>query len=76
MCVKLSLGDLNPGLFPPHPTSTYTCEVTIVPRVSIYSVPAIISWMKIDDVANGQNKKLVSIDVVVIFFFCFGYLPC
>ena len=29
MCVKLPLGDLNPGPCPPHSTSTYTCGVTI-----------------------------------------------
>ena len=38
MCVKLLLENLNPGssLLPPisqHPTSTYTCGVTIAPRV-------------------------------------------
>jgi len=33
MCMKLPPGDLNPGPCPPHPTSTYTCEVTIAPRV-------------------------------------------
>ena len=33
MCVKLSPGDLNPSSCPPHPTSTYTCEMTIAPRV-------------------------------------------
>ena len=33
MCVKLSPGDLNPGLCPLHATNTYTCEVTIAPRV-------------------------------------------
>ena len=33
MCVKLAPGDLNLGLYPPHPTNTYTCEVTITPRV-------------------------------------------
>ena len=31
--MKLSPGDLNLGLCPPHPTSTYTCGVTIAPRV-------------------------------------------
>ena len=31
--MKLSPGDLNLGLCPPHPTSTYTCEMTIAPRV-------------------------------------------
>ena len=31
--MKLPLGDLNPGPFLPHLTSTYTYEVTIIPRV-------------------------------------------
>ena len=33
MCVKFSLGDLNPGPCPPHSTSTYTCEVTIAQKM-------------------------------------------
>ena len=33
MCVKLPLGNLNPGPYPPHPTSIYTYGVTIVPRM-------------------------------------------
>ena len=33
MCVKLPLEDLNPGLYPLHPTSTYTYGVTIASRV-------------------------------------------
>ena len=33
MCIKLPLGDLNPDPYPLHPTSTYTCGVTIEPRV-------------------------------------------
>ena len=33
MCVKLSLGDLNPGRFPPHHTSTYTYGVITAPSV-------------------------------------------
>ena len=31
--MKLSPRDLNPSPYPPHPTSTYTCEVTIAPKV-------------------------------------------
>ena len=31
--MNLSSRDLNPSPYPLHPTSTYTCEVTIVPRV-------------------------------------------
>ena len=33
MCVKLPPGDLNPDPCPPHPTSTYTCGMTIAPRM-------------------------------------------
>ena len=33
MCVSLPPGDLNPGPCPPYSTSTYTCKVTIVPKV-------------------------------------------
>ena len=33
MCVKLPPGDSNTGPCPPHSTSTYTCGVTISPRV-------------------------------------------
>ena len=34
MCVKLSPGDLNLDSYPSHPTSTYTCEVTLSVMVS------------------------------------------
>ena len=33
MCVKLPLGDLNPGIRSLHITSTNICEVTTKPRV-------------------------------------------
>ena len=33
MCVKFPPRDLKPGPCPPHSTSTYTCAVTIAPRV-------------------------------------------
>ena len=33
MCVKLPHGDLNLSPYPTHPTNTYTCGVTIEPRV-------------------------------------------
>ena len=33
MCVKLSLGNLNPDPCPSNLTSTYTCGVTIALRV-------------------------------------------
>ena len=31
--MKLPPGDLNPGPYPPLPTNTYTCGVTITPGV-------------------------------------------
>ena len=33
MYVKLPLGHLNPDPCPPHPTSAYTCELTITLRM-------------------------------------------
>ena len=33
MSVKLPPRNLNPTPWPPHPTSTYTCGVTTVPRL-------------------------------------------
>ena len=33
MCVKLSLGDLNPKPYPLHLTNTYAWEIIIAPRV-------------------------------------------
>ena len=34
MYVKFPLEDLNPGPYL-HPASTYTCEVTIIPKVIV-----------------------------------------
>ena len=33
MCIKLPLGDLNPGPCPPHHISTYTCGMNIALKV-------------------------------------------
>ena len=33
MCLKLSSGNLNPGPYPLHSTSTYTCKVIIAPKI-------------------------------------------
>ena len=38
-------------------------SLTFQYRVSL--APAIIFWMKIDDVSNGQNKKLAFVDVTI-----------
>ena len=33
MCVKILFGNLNLNPYSSHPTSTYTCRVTTVPKV-------------------------------------------
>ena len=33
MYVKLSLKNLNPGPYTPHPTNTYTCRIIIASKV-------------------------------------------
>ena len=33
MCLKLTTRELYHDSYPPHPTSTYTCEVKITPGV-------------------------------------------
>ena len=39
--------------------------------VSVNLIFTVIFWMEIADVANDQNKKLVSVDVTINFFFFF-----
>ena len=54
MCVKFPLGNLNFGFRPPHPTSTYTCGVTITPRM--YGSVTILFF----------NSSLVGIENIVV----------
>ena len=41
--MKLPPRDLNPGPCPPHPTSTYTCGVTIALMVCFEDVLIVLS---------------------------------
>ena len=41
----------------------------------IWSMSLSFRWKLIADVANSQNKKLVSVDVAINYFFYFYYLP-
>ena len=55
----------------------YTLYFNLIPNISIVSIwsitfqyrvslaLAVIFWMKIDDVSNGQNKKLAFVDVTI-----------
>ena len=47
MCVKLLLRDLNPNPYPLHPTSTYTCGVTIAPRMSNSNTSLFLKKLKV-----------------------------
>ena len=38
MCVKLPPENLNPDLYPPYPTNTYTCGVTTASRNIIWGL--------------------------------------
>ena len=42
--------------------------------VSVNLIFTVIFWMEIADVANDQNKKLVSVDVTINFFFFFSFV--
>ena len=44
MCVNLLPGNLNPGVYPPHPISIYTCEVTTAPKVSLQKTGLIVAF--------------------------------
>ena len=61
MCVKLPSRDLNPGPWPLHPTSTYTCGMTIAPKVCGGDNSTFIS-----DVRTAQhNVRIIKCDVLV-----------
>ena len=38
---------------------------SLIFQYSVNLVPTIIFWMKIDDVSNGQNKKLAFVDETI-----------
>ena len=44
MCVNLLPGNLNPGVYPPHPISIYTCEMTTAPKVSLQKTGLIVAF--------------------------------
>ena len=51
MCVKLPPENLNLDPCPPHPTSTYTCEVTITSKVcggksNFFTHPTALSFFR------------------------------
>ena len=59
--MKFPPGDLYPGPCPLHPTSTYTCGVTIVPKVCGSDNSTFIS-----DVRTAQhNIRIIKCDVLV-----------
>ena len=71
MCVKLLPGDLNPGPCPPHPTSTYTCGVTIAPRVCIGGVLVLLKQYNVS-LFNCERGKFLD----VFFPICHNILNC
>ena len=77
MCVKLSLRNLNHGPYPhtPHLTSTYTCEMTIAPRIcggksNFFTHPTSFSFFRnFLSLPLIKKKKKYS----HLFLFCFSF---
>ena len=57
MCVKLLPRDLNPSSYPPHPTNTYTCGVTIASRVCGGSVILIYIYIYIQRERERERER-------------------
>ena len=60
MCVKLTIRDLYHDSYPPHPTISYTCGVTIVAGVrggAIKSFEVLIIIATIVNVIQHKNKN-------------------
>ena len=62
MCVKLIPRDLNPGPYPPHPTSTYTCGVTTASMVHGGEININIKHAKMFMLIN-VNKHKININI-------------
>ena len=57
MCVKFFSENLNPNSYPSHPTSTYTCVVTIAHN-PICIVACIKLWKKVKNITNFTSELL------------------
>ena len=62
--MKLPYKDLNPGPCPPHPTSIYTCGVTIATRVR----DGIITLLSNATDTNYFTTFLQTADMVLVIF--------
>ena len=70
MCVKLLPRDLNPGPYPSYPTSTYTCGVTIAPRVcngrDLLNCLLFCYFEKVLNYLLDSIMKIVKMTIVII----------
>ena len=59
MCVKLYPKNLNLDLYFPHPTSTYTCGVTIAPKCAVMAIVLTCSkwWERQRHSLQHSNSK-------------------
>ena len=65
MCLKLPLGDLNSGPYPPQPASTYTCKVTITPKVCGGNDTSLYKTFVVNNINNITYYKLHSISCLI-----------
>ena len=64
--MKLPLRDLNPDPYSLHPTNSYTCEMTITPRVYGAAAGAVLKWTSLA-IIHPLRQPLINIKVVSIF---------
>ena len=70
MCVKLSPKNLNPDPYLPHLTNTYTCGVTIAPRVcggrDLLNYLLFCYFEKVLNYLLDSTMKIVKMTIVII----------
>ena len=67
MCVKLPLRNLNPGSCSPYSTSTYTCEVTIVPKMRNGIIINIENPIELIRIEVSMTHKINGLENVFLF---------
>ena len=75
MCMKFPPRELNPNSYPPHPTSTYTCGLTIVSKMCSDMRELLISSydysfpLENETNINSIKKKTKNIYIYYVLFY-------
>ena len=63
--MKLLFRDLHSGIYPPRPTSTYTCKVTTVSKVCGGNDTSLYKTFVVNNITNITYYKLHSISCLI-----------